>query len=74
MDIQKELEESRRKRREVVDQLNQLEKQKQMLLQEALRLDGEVRVLGRLVEKKSMEEGYKDAAKPDVVPEDNVVR
>jgi len=48
MDIQQELEEAKKKRREVVDQLNEMDEQKQMLLQEVLRLDGEVRALERL--------------------------
>ena len=48
MNLTEELEEAKKKRREVVDQLNELEEQKQTLLQEVLRLDGEVRVLERL--------------------------
>jgi hypothetical protein len=48
VDIAKELEEARRKRQELVDRINRLGEERQALLQEALRLDGEVRVLERL--------------------------
>ena len=48
MDIEKELADAKRKREEIVNRINQLAEQRQMLLQEALRLDGEVRVLERM--------------------------
>ena len=48
MDIQKELTEAKRKREEIVEEINQKEQERQMLLQEALRLDGEVRALERM--------------------------
>jgi len=48
MDITKELNEAKQRREEVVAQINRLEQQKQALLQEALRTDGEVRMLERL--------------------------
>ncbi|MGA2669949.1 MAG: hypothetical protein ABSF21_00810 [Dehalococcoidia bacterium] len=55
MDIQKELDDAKQRRQETVNQINglaeqkqQLENQRQSLLAEALRLDGEVRFLERL--------------------------
>ena len=48
MDITKELKEAKQRREEVVAQINQAKQQEQALLQEALRLDGEVRMLERL--------------------------
>ena len=48
MNISKELEDAKRKRAELVDRINQLEQEKQTLLQEVLRTDGEVRILEKL--------------------------
>jgi len=48
MDITKELTEAKQRRQETVNQINQLKQQEQALLQEALRIDGEVRTLERL--------------------------
>ena len=48
MDIVKELQEATKKR------ASRLEQEKQLLLQEALRLDGEVRVLERLAKEKEV--------------------
>lgn len=48
MDISKALGEARAKQQEVVNELNQLEARKQQLIQEALRLDGEIRAFSRL--------------------------
>jgi len=48
VDITKELEEARKKRAEMIDRINQLDQERQRLLQEALRMDGEVRTLDRL--------------------------
>ncbi len=48
MDIIKELAEAKQRRLEIVNQINDLDRQKQQLFQEALRLDGEVRLLERL--------------------------
>jgi predicted ribonuclease toxin of YeeF-YezG toxin-antitoxin module len=48
VDITKELEEARKKRAEMIDRINQLDQERQRLLQEALRMDGEVRTLERL--------------------------
>lgn len=50
MNISKELEDAKRKRAELVDRINQLEQEKQQLLQEVLRTDGEVRILEKLSE------------------------
>ncbi len=49
MDIAKDLEQTKKKQQEIVAQINALEQQKQQLIPEALRLDGEVRLLQRLV-------------------------
>ena len=48
MDIKAELKANREKLQDIAREINQLEKQKQALLQEALRLDGEMRLLTRL--------------------------
>jgi len=54
MDITKELQEVKTRQKETVERLNQLrqqfQQQEQQLLQEALRLDGEVRLLTRMGE------------------------
>lgn len=50
MNIAEELEAAKKKQMELVSQINQLEQQKLMLLQEIFRLEGEIRVLERLVE------------------------
>ena len=52
MDISKELEEAKKKQVEVVNEINALEQRKQSLIQEALKLEGEIRALTRLVNKK----------------------
>lgn len=51
MSIDEELKATRKKLPDIAAELNRLDKQKQGLLQEALRLEGEVRVLERLKEK-----------------------
>ena len=48
MDIIKELAEAKNKRQEIVNQINQLKQQERTLLQEALRIDGGVRLLERI--------------------------
>ena len=48
MELKEELESTRKRQQDIVQQINQLEEQKQQLLQEVLRLDGEVRLLTRL--------------------------
>jgi predicted nuclease with TOPRIM domain len=48
VDIAKELEEAKGKRAEMINRINQLDQERQNLLQEALRMDGEVRTLERL--------------------------
>lgn len=52
MDTKTELERAISERQKVVDQINEYEAKKQVLIQEALRLDGEVRILKKLGEKK----------------------
>ena len=49
MDIKKELEEVTATRRGLLAKIQQSEQEKQQLLQEALRLDGEIRLLQRLI-------------------------
>ena len=48
MDIKQELEATRKRQQDIVEQINQLKEKEQQLLQEALRLDGEVRLLARI--------------------------
>jgi chromosome segregation ATPase len=48
MDIEKELDKANQERNEIIERINELDRQKQGLLQEALRLEGEIRVLKRL--------------------------
>ena len=48
MDIKAQLEDAQKRQQEVVAQISTLEQQKQLLLQEALRLDGELRLLKRM--------------------------
>jgi len=55
MDITKELKEAQQRRGQTVERLNQIKSEEQQILQELLRLDGEVRLLERL---------SKDGAKP----------
>lgn len=52
MDIKTELERAVSERQKIVDQVNGLDTQRQLLLQEALRLDGEVRLLKKLQSEK----------------------
>jgi len=51
MDIAKELEETKQRQVEVVNRINALDQERQALLQEALKLEGEIRVLARLSKK-----------------------
>ena len=46
--IKAQLEDAQKRQQEVVAQISTLEQQKQLLLQEALRLDGELRLLKRM--------------------------
>jgi len=48
MDIIKELAETKQRRAQAVESLNQLKAEEQQVLQEILRLDGEVRMAERL--------------------------
>ena len=48
MDIEAQLEDAQKRQQEVVAQINALDQQKQLLLREALRLDGELRLLKRM--------------------------
>ena len=50
MDIAKELQEAKTKQAQVVASINALEQQKQSLLQEALKLEGEIRILSKLAD------------------------
>lgn len=46
--IKEQLADAQKRQKEVVTQINVLERQKQLLLQEALRIDGELRLLKRM--------------------------
>lgn len=48
MDIAQQLEETKQRQRELVNRLNQIKQEEQECLQELLRLEGEIRALGRL--------------------------
>ena len=48
VNIKEQLEDAQKRQQEVVAQISTLEQQKQLLLQEALRLDGELRLLKRM--------------------------
>lgn len=48
MDTEKALEEAQAKQHELVEKANRLEQERQLILQELLRLDGEIRVLKRI--------------------------
>ena len=52
MELKEELEATRKRQQDIIKQINQLDEQKQQLLQEVLRLDGEVRLLARLIKDK----------------------
>ena len=52
MDIEAELKASSKKLQDIATEINQLDRQKQELLQELLRLEGEARLLERLKEDK----------------------
>ena len=46
--IKTQLEDAQKRQQEVVAQINTLEQQKQLLLQEALKTEGEIRLLQRM--------------------------
>jgi len=52
-DIEKELAKAKREQREVINRINQLAAENQGLIQEALKLGGEIRVLKRLTKEGS---------------------
>ena len=49
MNIKAQLEDARKRQQEVVAQINALDQQKQLLLQEALKTEGEIRILRKLM-------------------------
>jgi len=65
IDIKIVLAEAKKTRQALIDRINQLAEQRQTLLQEALRLDGEIRVLQRLDGADNVKE--KEAAKAEEV-------
>ena len=67
MDFKEQLEVTQKKQHQVLTQIKQLDKQKQVLISEALRYDGEVRLLTRLSEDMA---AAKQAAKDDKVVSD----
>ena len=48
VNIKEQLKDAQKRQQEVVAQINALDQQKQLLLQEALRIDGEIRLLQRM--------------------------
>ena len=48
VNIKEQLEDAQKRQQEVVAQISTLDQQRQLLLQEALRLDGELRLLKRM--------------------------
>jgi len=48
MDIKTQLADATKRQKEVVDQINALKQQEQLLLQEALKIEGELRLLKRM--------------------------
>jgi len=52
MDITKELQESKKRRAELIEGINRLEQEKQSLLQAVLREDGKVELLNKLAGEK----------------------
>jgi len=50
MDYEQALDEAQAKQRELVDKANQLEQERQLILQELLRFDGEIRLLKKMDE------------------------
>ena len=48
MDIEKELGEVKKRQQEVINEINATKQKEQALLQEALKLEGEIRALSRL--------------------------
>ena len=49
MDIKAQLEDAQKRQQEVMAQINSLEQQKQLLLQEALKTEGQIRILRKLM-------------------------
>jgi len=54
--LENHLNESQTKLQEVADKLNQLDQERQQLLQELLRLDGEVKILMKLIKEQNVGE------------------
>jgi len=61
MDLVKELAEARQNKQEIINQIRELDQQRQQLLQEGLRLEGEVRTLERLSRNGDKPKEKKDA-------------
>jgi len=61
--IAEQLVDAQRRQQSVVAQVNALEQQKQLLLQEALRLDGEIRLLERMNHQGGKDESDRDKSK-----------
>jgi len=49
VNIKEQLEDAQKRQQEVVAQISTLEQQKQLLLQEALKTEGEIRILRKLM-------------------------
>ncbi len=53
MDIEKDLAEARHKQKELINHINQLGEERQKLIQEALKVEGDIRTLKRLAKEAS---------------------
>jgi len=63
MNVKHELEDAKKRQQEVVAQINAIKQQEQALLQEALRIDGELRLLQRMIQEESKDESNRDKSK-----------
>jgi len=53
MEIKKELQESKRRREELIARINQIEQEKQQLLQEAIKIEGRLQLLQELLQEEN---------------------
>jgi len=63
MEIKEQLADAKKRQQEVVAQINAIKQQEQALLQEALRIDGELRLLQRMIQEESKDESNRDKSK-----------
>jgi len=53
MEIKKELQESKRRREDLIAQINAIEQEKQQLLQEAIKIEGRLQLLQELLQEEN---------------------